>query len=308
MTFDQIKELTFGAVNIEEQADGLHFYKCTKKQIDVWNKKWKVLGERAAGSTGITIDFETDADTVIFDVKGAKFEVLLNRVLFGQYLFEDHEFHKIELKLSGEKTRVTLVLPSHDDGGVIRGMDAENASFLVPHQFDCKMLFLGDSITQGWNAKYNCLSYAYQVADHLNAERVINGIGGAYYLAESFDKIDFDPDIVIVAYGVNDYLHYKDLPTFESNLVGFLEQVKENYGEKKVFVTLPIHIFRDVVNPMGDYDFLRNVIQKTALNFGFRVLDGYRFVPYFEDFYADDLHPNDLGFSVYARKMIEALE
>ncbi len=264
--------------------------------------------QRAAGSTGVTIDLETDAERVTFEVRGAKFEILVNGDLYGQYRFGDQPCRTIAVTLDGDMNRVTLVMPSHDDGGVLGSVNVENATVITPHIFDRKMLFLGDSITQGWNAKYDSLSYAYQVADHFNAERVINGIGGAYYLADSFDTIDFDPDIVIVAYGVNDFLHYKDASDFKRELVGYLQKVKDAYGDKRVFVTAPIHIFREVVNPMGDYAFVRELIKTTAEGFGFTVLDGYKFVPHFEDFYADDLHPNDLGFSVYARKMIRTLE
>ena len=57
LTTEQIKQITTGAIRIEEKADGIHFYKCTEKQIAAWTEKNKDLGFRAAGTTGICLDF-----------------------------------------------------------------------------------------------------------------------------------------------------------------------------------------------------------------------------------------------------------
>ena len=39
LTYEQIKQITTGAIEIEQQEDGIHFYKCTKKQIAAWNRR-----------------------------------------------------------------------------------------------------------------------------------------------------------------------------------------------------------------------------------------------------------------------------
>ena len=71
------------------------------------------------------------------------------------------------------------------------------------------MLFIGDSITQGWNSYYDTLSYAWRVSLYFNANSIINGIGGAFYEPQTFDVPDFDPDTVIVALGTNDFSKFK---------------------------------------------------------------------------------------------------
>lgn len=221
-------------------------------------------------------------------------------------MFSDREFHEISLSLNGEKNRITLVFPSHDKG-VLKSVELNGESFIEPHKFERKILFLGDSITQGWNSKYDVMSYPYQVADFLNAERIINGIGGAYYLPWSFDSIDFDPDTVVVAYGTNDFSHYKNIDVFKSAVRGFLEKVKDIYSQKKVIVITPIFRFGGLTREWGTIEDYINIIETTANGFSLNVVNGYDLVPPNMDFFADAVHPNDLGFSVYARKLISKL-
>lgn len=306
LSVEKIKKITFGAVRYEECNGELHFYKCTKKQCEAWYNKWDGLGERSETSTGITLDFITDAKEIVFEVCGSKFETFINGNFNEQFLFSDEEFHKINLCLNGRKNRITLLFPNHDKGA-LKSVELNGESFVEPHKFERKILFLGDSITQGWNSKYDFMSYPYQVADSLNAERVINGIGGAYYLPESFDHIDFDPDTVVVAYGTNDFSHYKNIDVFKEAVNGFLEQVKNAYCKKRVIVITPIFRFGDLTREWGKIEDYISIIKTVANSLSFEVIDGYDLVPQNMDFYADAAHPNDLGFSVYARKLISKL-
>ena len=216
LTLDQIKQITVGAVHIEECADGIHFYKCTQKQIDAWKQQNEGLGERAAGSTGVRLDFHTTSQAMTFRVsQGAKFELYVNGLLRAQYNME--KTPEITVALDDPlgdplaEKRVTLCFPSHNNGGVLQSLELDDGSTVTPHRFDYKMLFIGDSITQGWASDFDTLSYAYRVSRFFNAESVIQGIGGSYYCEEAFDHIPFDPDVVLVAYGTNDFGHYKTL-------------------------------------------------------------------------------------------------
>lgn len=73
-----------------------------------------------------------------------------------------------------------------------------------------------------------------------NADCVINGVGGGFFSECTFDKPGFDPDIVIIAYGTNDFGRYASVDEFSPHVNGYLELVKEAYGDKKVFCILPI--------------------------------------------------------------------
>lgn len=307
LTFEQIKSITFGAVHVIEKKDGIHFMKCTQKQIDAWYKLRTDLGERAETTTGVTLDFHTNSKDVEFSVVGNKFEVLVNGVLIQQVPNVSEvtqNEHIIHVELSGDKNRVTLVFPSHAVG-ILRTISIADGAYLHPHQFDRKILFIGDSITQGWASQFDCLSYAHRVADFYNAERVINGIGGAIFAPITYDEIPFDPDIVIVAYGTNDYDYYRTYEEYKSNVSTYLEMIANAYQEKAVFVISPIWRF-DQDNPrqMGTFDKCCQTVKEEAERLGFFAVDGYELVPHMDSFYADVVHPNDLGFGVYADKLI----
>ena len=75
---DTILSITFGAIRHEHTENGIRFYKCTQKQIDVWSKEREDLGERAAGCTGVRLDFHTDAEWIRFKAPKGKFELLVD--------------------------------------------------------------------------------------------------------------------------------------------------------------------------------------------------------------------------------------
>lgn len=304
---EQIRAIAFGAVRIENEEKGLRFYKCTKKQIAAWYAKSETLGERAAGCTGVRLDFHTDAEWIRFKAPGGKYELLVNDLTIAQFLADEEKECYAELK-SGEK-RVTLLFPSHDVAGILEWVELPDGATITPHSYERKILFIGDSITQGWNSGFDSCSYAWRISRKLNAESVINGIGGAYYLEESFDTIDFDPDQVVIAYGTNDYGHYKTQEELQKECGGFLQKIKETYGNKKVFIILPPWRFDlEKERSMGSFDECRRIIQTEAEKREFEIADAYDLVPHLDFFFADALHPNAIGFAEYAKNLINILE
>ena len=313
LTFEQICEITSGAVAIEQKADGLHFYKCTKKQIEAWTRQSTGLGTRAETTTGICLDFRTDAKALSFAaVSGNKFELYINGLLRHQFLSEGAQTHRFELcdALGNlqEEYRVTLVLPSHDFG-ILEWIDLEDATTVTKHVYDCKMLFIGDSITQGWNTQYDSLSYAWRVSRHFNADSVIQGIGGAYYHESTYDTLPFDPDVVLIAYGTNDFGHYKSLKELRDHVSAHLSLVKRDYADKQIFVISPIWRDHREGKQMGSFEDCRATIAEEAERLGMTHVDGLRLVPPFPSLFADEyLHPNDEGFAIYAENLIIELE
>lgn len=310
LTFEEIKSITFGAIDIINKEDGVHFMKCSQKQIDAWYKLRTDLGERAETTTGVTIDFHTNSKNVRFSVIGDKYELLVNGMLTQQIVSEpvaSQNEQVIHVELSGEEQRVTLVFPSHGVG-ILRSISVDKGAYVHPHQFDEKILFIGDSITQGWDSKFDCMSFAHRVASFYNAERVINGIGGAIYHPSTFDRVQFEPNIVIVAYGTNDYDYYQGYEDYKNSVVSYLEMIEEAYRGKNVFIITPIWRFdKDNARPIGTFEKCRDTIKEESERLGFISVDGYELVPHLESFYADIVHPNELGFGVYAEKLINKI-
>lgn len=299
LTFEQIRSVATGFVSYEVADGKLYFQKCTKKQIDFWYNEVSWLGERAETTTGIRLDFTTDSKRFCAKVSPHRFEVRVNGVIVAKT-----ESGTLDIRLSGKGDRVTVILPSHSRG-FIESVTLDDGSAFAPRSYNTKLLFMGDSITQGYNSQYDGLSYAHRVTDFFDAESLINGIGGSYFAPGSFDTSDFEPDAVIVAYGCNDLGHYKTMDERKDRADGFLKLVSEAYAGKRLFYIVPIPR-RDVDGEKKE-EFLamREAFADIAGGYGFTVIDGFGAVADIGDFYADALHPNDLGFSTYADCVIK---
>ena len=130
------------------------------------------------------------------------------------------------IQLDGNEHRITLYLPAHGIG-ILGAVEIEDGATLRPHTYDRKMLFIGDSITQGWDSTWDSLSYANHVTRFFNAYSVIQGIGGAKYHDTTFDEaIDFEPDVVIIAYGTNDWTTYKTMEEARARAEAYLNEAK----------------------------------------------------------------------------------
>ena len=307
LSFEKIKEISFGAVSIKSDRDGIRFRKCTDKQIQAWNNLNSVLGDNARTTTGIRLDFHTDSKKIGFYLSSGKYELYINNVFALQRIIGEQGNLDIYVpEFSKEKlNRVTLYFPSHSDG-VLKSMQLDDDAFVVPHQFRRKLLFIGDSITQGWNSRYDSLSFANRISRFFDADCVINGVGGGIYLENTFDKILYDPDAVIIAYGTNDFHYYETYEDFTLQVNKYLAAISAEYLEKPVFVLTPVwRGDKENGSKMGNFDECRAIIHRLAQEKGLIPVDGSVLMPPIPDFFADGfLHPNDNGFSVYAENLI----
>lgn len=311
LTYDQIRSVTVGALSIAEQQDGIHFFKCTQKQIDAWTSISETLGERAKTTTGVRLDFHTNSKELRFTPgHSGKYEILINNLLrqrfrVGKEVPTDQE---IVIPLCDplgnplEEARVTLCLPSHSVG-IIQSVELDDGAYIRVPDYDCKLLMIGDSITQGWDSTYDTFTYAYILSRALNANSINQGIGGAIFHEDTLDEIDFDPDIVTIAYGTNDYSKYKTFEEFQGHLTKFLDGIQSLYANKKIFVISPIWRGK-TDSPMGDFAKLRSMIAQEAEKRGLIHIDGLSMVPPIPELFADEwLHPNALGFGFFGENV-----
>lgn len=304
LSFQKIKELTVGAVEIREEKDAIRFYKCTVPQVKIWREMREDFGIRAEETSGIRLDFHTNAEEVIFTVRGKRFEVKINSVLYRQFANESGDFFAVKLSLPAGEKRVTLFFPSFCSG-MLRSVEISDTAWVLPHQFDRKFLFIGDSITQGCQANFDCLSFANRVSDYFNAESVICGIGGAYFDKRNFEKTDFNPKTIFVAYGCNDFDHYETVEEMYQNAIELLELIRNAYPDEKIFILSPTwRTDAELPHGMGVFSDCRKVISKASKTLRLPLIDAYDFIPHMTEFFNDIVHPNDLGFSFYAEKLI----
>jgi len=313
LLLEQIKKITVGALNVWEENGAFCFAKCTQKQVDAWYKIKQILGERAEATTGIRLDFHTNSSYFAFTTQNmVSYEIYIDGVF--KYAYKEEEFNenlRKQIELDGEEHRITLYLPNHNEGARLESVEIDDGAIIEQHEFDHKILFVGDSITQGWDSTWESLSYAHQVSRFYNAESVIQGIGGAMYHMTTFDEeISFEPDIVIVAYGTNDWKYYETLGELKEHCCKFLDQLIERYGDKKIFAISPIwRADNGEVANMGSFESCVACIKDEIIHHGLILIDGDILMPQLSDFYSDGfLHPNTEGFGIYAINLIAQLQ
>lgn len=308
LSLEQIQAISAGVLNVWEEDGVFHFAKCTRKVIDAWYELDRTLGFRAESTAGVRLDFHTNSKFFAFtpQVKGyyERYEVYVDNLL-SYYTSTNEDFKdcaRKEIALDGKEHRITLYLPGHEIG-CLEAVEIEDGATFEPHKFDKKMFFIGDSITQGWESTWDSLSYAHNVSRFFNANSVIQGVGGAYAHETLFDtEMDFDADIVVVAFGTNDWNYYKTLEEGREQYKRFLDLVVEKYGDKKVFGISPIWRDDYETDPaMGSFESCCDYVKEEIKAHNMILIEGETLVPPRPEFFIEDvLHPNTAGFGLYA--------
>lgn len=206
-----------------------------------------------------------------------------------------------------------------------------------------KVLFLGDSITEGIGASSPEKAYVHVLADILGFKEYINyGIGGTRIARQNkpsenkihdldfcrrVEEMDSTADIIVVFGGTNDHMHgdarlgtsQDELPDSFYGACNYLfRSLRLKYPMAKIVVLTPLrNVYSD--DPKGNgwrhfatytMDVYADVIKKTAAQHGLPVLDIFEdsdFNPFEADpgkrLYYDGSHPNDRGHALIAEKL-----
>jgi len=168
-----------------------------------------------------------------------------------------------------------------------------------------RLLFFGDSITQGMDAVSPVCTYPVVCAKILNMDYINQGVGGYVFDAGSLDE-DFpiEPDIITVAYGVNDW--NKDKSAWEINQAAatYLEKLKSIFKKAHIFVITPIWTDREnQKKASGTLQDLRKNIEQVAKKTGCYVINGLTLVPNNSFYFVDGIHPNETGHLMYGTNL-----
>ncbi len=205
-----------------------------------------------------------------------------------------------------------------------------------------KIVFLGDSITEGAGVADSQNIYWNRIAQMTGAECYGYGIGGTRIAKQRVptnprhdsdfcsrvDSMIPDADVVVVFGGTNDFGHGdapmgtmadRDNDTFYGALHMLYRKLLERYPEGQIVVMTPTHRLgedNNVVNELGvrrcgcllDYV---EAIRKVAAYYSLPVLDMWNIsgiqpaVNVLKDkFMPDGLHPNDAGHQKMAEKFV----
>lgn len=315
LSFETVRSITFGAIRSFEDSKGMHFAKCTEKQVAAWKNFSDALGVNSSATTGIRLDFHTSSKSFAFKAaSGERFELYVNGVFKSCFLRakEDDVEFSVEIRSEKAENRITLFFPSHNVPGVLSYVELDDGATVTPHSFDRKLFFIGDSITQGWDSGYDSLSYANRVSDFFNADSVIQGVGGAFFHEDIFDpEINYDPDAVIVAFGTNDWGRFKSANELREHTSKFLDALTSRFAGKQIFGLSPIWRANDE-NELRATGYFRDVcaiVKNEITAHGMVLIEGEYLTPHIPDFYSDGyLHPNGLGFGIYAANLCKILK
>lgn len=331
LNFEQIKSITTGAVHIEEENNGIAFFRFTKEQSELYRITNENFYNRVFATAGVRFMFKTDSKSLrlsaVVERKTSRcyfsFDVFANEKSVGYMdnfsgveLPENYtetelpmgEFTK-EFDLGeGEKTVCVYfpwsVIPW------IRSVEIDDGAYINPVKRAKKLLAFGDSITQGYDALRSSGRYVSILADKLSAEELNKGIGGEIFfpaLAEIAD--DISPDYVTVAYGTNDWSKTTE-EDFKVRCRKFYKTLSEKYPDAKIFAITPIWR-KDNQNKteFGAFENVEKDIREAVSDLSnVTLIGGLDLVPHDEKFYADlRLHPNDAGFVHYAENLYKKL-
>lgn len=332
LSFEQIKEITCGAVRTEYENGAVRFYRFTKEQEELYKITNEDFYYKALSTAGIKLVFKTNSKNLILKVTDLfcvsrsyfSFDIFVNGSPIGyidnfsdkpvpeNYTETDFpiaNFSKSFELGEGEKT-VCIYLPWSAKFG-LNELSLDDGAYVAPVKPQKKLLAFGDSITQGYDALRPSMRYLSKLTDSLNAEEHNKAIGGEIFfpkLAELAE--DFVPDYITVAYGTNDW-NRKDEETFKTNCRAFYKNLSKNYKESKIFAITPI--WRKDMNEFrqfGDFKKVEEDIAELVKDLeNVTVISGFDFVPKNEKLFADGmLHPNDNGFDFYYKNLFDQIK
>ena len=331
LNLEQIKAITAGAVRVEEAADGIHFYRFTKEQEDLYQVRKTDFYNKTFATSGIKLWFRTDsrkmrlagtahkATTRLYyaiDIykNGEKLGDIKNfdpTALMGLYttsVWEEGGFDATFDLGEGEK-EICVYLP-WSMVTVLSAVELDDGAAILPVKRPKKLLCFGDSITHGYDARYPANKYATLLAAHLDADEYNQAIGGeVFYPALAATQQPFTPDYISVAYGTNDWAACQP-DVIVRNCTGFFANLAKNYPNTPIFAITPVwRKDEDMEKPAGPFSFAEETIRAATKDLpNVKVIRGYDLIPHEEDLYGDlRLHPNDEGFAHYVKNLADQL-
>ncbi len=310
LTNEELKELYFGAYEFEETKDGyLQAFQYSKRQMEYFKGALDFWYERSMASNAKTLEFTTRAEKVSFDYKiiwkGSpdSFELAVDGLISGiVYVKDIMDSGTIEWDLPKGEKKVVIYLPA-DAVALIKNLTLDGeVKRAVKGK---KVLWLGDSITQGYGPLRSGCTYVSVANRILNYDIINQGIGGYIYDKNSLMEMEgYRPDRIIVALGTNQYGD-KDMSAVEE----YYETLMSIYGEDIPVICITPLWRGDSVDGLPQLMTFCDKVRDIAGRYSnVSILDGMKMVPHFPEYFLDNLHPNCLGCEVYGRNLAEAVK
>lgn len=315
LNFDYIKKVTFGIVEAEDLNGVVCFKRMSNAQISAYrNQNDDFYFKNAQTTASVRMSFGTDSSFICIDyitVGG------IDKAFMGIDIYEDgvltghftdsvgKEGRFTHFFKSGEKN-VEIYLP-WSCNLLLKQVEVQDGCKIIPVKRQHILYAFGDSITQGYDAQYPSLSYINVFSKKIGADVSNFAIGGDIYQTRLLNKTDLPaPDIITVASGTNDW-NGLTMDYFTENCEAFYALLQIKYPNIPVYVITPVwRRDTEAARKIG-VEFIEACarIKRICSKYeNVTVIDGYNLVNRCLDFFSDGrLHPNDLGFTIYADRL-----
>ena len=322
LNFEQIRSITTGAVSLEQEENGIRFYRFNREQRTLYQPRVRFLEEKMLSTAGIQFSFRTDSSTLYLRTTVSKgsasnhfsFDLFVN----GQYMdslenFSDSELGTYEKTFSlGDSEKTVCLYFPWSVAVVVEALSLEDGASLTPMIPTKKLLIYGDSITHGNTVRYTYNHYIPRLAQAMDVQVRNKAIAGTTSFPELVrTESPYEPDYVLVAYGSNDWDRHEEA-LFVEKYREMLQLIEENYPKAQVITISPIWRGDQETRQrrMGPLSAIEKNILAIAKDFpNVTVIPGIDLVPHDLQYFADaGLHPNDAGYEFYFRNLWAKIE
>ena len=320
LNLHELSQIIFGAWSLCPAPEGLRFSRMPEEQIALMSRINEAYDTRARNDAGVFLDFMTDSGALsiglkmLHDYEGCQIvlEVLVNGQSFG--ILEREKVREgtgsLILSLPPGRNRVTVFLTGMCRIALSSFQITEGAE-VTPLLKKRKLLFLGDSITQGYHAEHPSKAFPGQIAWRTDSDLMNLGIGGARFDPRSLDEsLVYPVDHIFVSYGTNDWRHSECSEEFHTYPGAFMRKLRSMYPKTPIDLILPLWRKESEIPGFGNGGFqeARRYYARCAESVGARVIDTWDFVPHEEKYFYDrKLHPNDKGTDLLTEALLAAI-
>ncbi|MBR6954292.1 MAG: SGNH/GDSL hydrolase family protein [Clostridia bacterium] len=309
MNNQELRRIYFGAYFFRETTDGyLQAFQYSDAQMAYFRSAFDFWYDRCMASTAKTLEMTTEARTLSFDYRiiwqGSQdsFELAVDRQITEiRYVRDLPAEGRLVWQLPAGEKEVILYLPA-DATVLIRSFESDAPC--TPARKGEKVLWLGDSITQGFGPLRSGQTYVSVANRLLNWDVINQGIGGYVYDRRSLMRMEgYTPDKLVVALGTNQF----GCETM-AEVEAYYGTLAELYGTEIPILCITPLWRGDVPDGLPTLTrFCANVKAIAGRYPNVSVVDGFSLVPHLPEYFLDRLHPNALGAEVYGRNLVEAI-
>lgn len=304
---------------------GLHFRRFSKSQLRFYAAESENFLIRAASSASVMFDFITDSDYISLksdlypgsSQDWAGFDLYVDGIFYEQRRFSHPGVIETGFDLPRGEHRITLHFPWTAET-VVHEVRLTDGAGIKAVRKKANVIAFGDSITHGSISQFTSLTYVNQLSKDLELEIVNQGIGGYYFNEASIDETiaPYNPDLLMIAYGTNDYARYASAEAFGFNASEYVKKITGLFPDTKILAILPLYrndLKHRSREKQRDYtlDDARKILLSLYGKYKNIEVQKETAIPRIPEAYAGDyLHPNELGFTILSKdleKRVKAL-